>query len=221
MTFNVAKFASNIGKHGTLQTNKFEVKIFANRLFTSGSEIFPAYLDLNTRENISVRTGFKILNDRIDSVKLPGVTLDTYETRRYGVGPNIKIGTNVRFEPFSISVITDKNYDTYKYFYTWINSVFDFSGSTGRAAGPGPGAGLNPNPSYLTSYKKDYFGKIEVDVFEGTGQLKAKYFFYDAFPIGITDPALSWRDNNTLHKFDVTFSYTNWEMNNDPFPPFL
>lgn len=213
MPFNVADFASNIGRYGTLQTNKFTVEIF-DKVNAEGDTVFLRLFrnsNLSQAETTSFIEGGIIHLKRIDSVKLPGATLDTFETRRYGVGPNIRVGTNVRFEPFSISVITDKNYNIYKYFYTWINGVFDFSGKGDQRS-----SGVNRFPSYLTSYKSDFACNIKVNVYESTGQLKAKYIFYDAFPIGITDPALSWRDNNTLHKFDMTFSYTNWEMNNEP-----
>lgn len=215
MAFNVADFASNLGQYGTLQTNKFEVRIFSRTLGggfegDTVSERISRNLNLTEEEKASFITGGRIFTSRIDSVRLPGIAVDTFESRRYGVGPNIRVGTNVRFEPFSISVITDKNYDTYKYFYTWINGVFGFSGK-GSQFSPGE----NRFPSYLTTYKKEYTKEINVDVFENTGQRKARYIFYEAFPVGITDPSLSWRDNNTLLKFDVTFSYTNWEMNNE------
>jgi hypothetical protein len=46
--------------------------------------------------------------------------------------------------------------------------------------------------------------------------MRGKYIFFEAFPVGITNPALSWRDNNNLFKFDVTFAYTNWIIDNQP-----
>jgi hypothetical protein len=206
MTFNVADFASNIARYGTLQTNKFEVTFFERIIEQNTTTITKIISNANLTEDesISFVNGGLIHKERIDSVKLPGSTIDTYESRRYGVGPNIKVGTNVRMEPFSISVITDKNYNLYKFFYTWVNSVFDFSGS---AVG-------NRLPTYLTNYKDEYSMRTEVRVFENTGLLKAKYIFFDSFPIGITEPSLSWRDNNNLLKFDVTFAYTNWQISN-------
>lgn len=187
MPFNVANFASNIGTYGTLQTNKFEVNITLPSFATAP-------------EQTLFRERLAILPKRIDSFKMPGLAIDTYETRRYGVGPTINAATNIRFEPFSLSVITDKDYDLYRLFYGWLNRIFDF------------GSG---SPTYLTNYKKGndgYATSVQVKVYESTGQLKATYNFFDAFPVGLTEPALSWRDNNTLHKFDVTFDYTNWEV---------
>lgn len=217
MPFNVADFASNIGRHGTLQTNKFEVairdigslRLGGNQLSLGGRTLFdgmPERLSLSADEKFAFDSGRRLTQSRIDSIKLPSVTIDTYESRRYGVGPNIKAGTNVRFEPFSVSVIVDKEYDLYKYFFTWINTVFDFSGSL--YSGSSFNGGFSP--TYLTTYKSDYATVIDVRVYENTGQLKATYQFINAFPIGLTNPSLSWRDNNSLLKFDVTFDYTNW-----------
>jgi hypothetical protein len=208
MAFNVANFASNIARYGTLQTNKFEVRFYDRGAVELGlgattAETIMNNLNLSDIEKQSFREGRSILDKRVDSVKLPGATIDTYESRRYGVGPNIKVGTNIRMEPFSISVMADKEYSLYKYFYTWLNAVFDFSGSTTN----------NRFPSYTTTYKKEYIMDAEVSVYENTGQPKINYRFFDCFPVGITDPSLSWRDNNNLLKFDVTFAYTDWEIN--------
>jgi hypothetical protein len=207
MAFNVADFASNISRYGTLQTNKFEVEFF-NRISERGSiiEEIISNAQLSEEESVSFVNGGLIHKERIDSVKMPGATIDTYESRRYGVGPNIKVGTNVRMEPFSISIITDKNYDLYKFFYTWMGTVFDFSGS----------AVSNRFPAFLTSYKREYAMDTEVSIYENNAEVKVKYKFFDSFPVGITEPSLSWRDNNSIHKFDVTFAYTNWQINNRP-----
>jgi hypothetical protein len=223
MAFNVADFASNIARYGTLQTNKFEVYIVRRQAGAIGIE-GPGISEnenvnslsgtsggnLTSDESFSAETGWQIHRDRIESVKLPGVTIDTYESRRYGVGPNIKVGTNVRMEPFSISVITDKNYDIYKFFHVWINKVFDYSGRMHSSSQQGL------NPSFLTTYKREYVSDVQVKMYENTGLHKNTYMFYRAFPIGITEPSLSWRDNNNIHRFDVTLAYDNWTINNEP-----
>jgi hypothetical protein len=218
MAFNVADFASNIARYGTLQTNKFEVKFYD--AVGSNNPSRPSRVSENIYENLnlgaeeieSFQRGFLIQRQRIDSVRMPGATIDTYESRRYGVGPNIKVGTNVRMEPFSISVITDKNYDLYKFFHSWMNTVFDFSGLLIDRVS-------NRIPSYLTSYKSEYVMDAEVSLYENNAEVRVDYRFFQVFPIGITEPQLSWRDNNNIHKFDVTFSYTNWQINNRNLPP--
>jgi hypothetical protein len=212
MAFNVADFASNIARYGTLQTNKFEVIVNDINIGNRTSLIAKFLSDerLDEDERFSINSALTIYRSRIDSVRLPGVTSDTYETKRYGVGPNIKATTNVRFEPLSVSILVDKNYDLYKFFHIWMNQTFEASGKISGS----DSSGLFP--LYLTSYKKEYATEIDIKVFENTGETKALYKFYEIFPIGITNPNLSWRDNNNLFKFDVSFAYTNWAVSNNP-----
>lgn len=213
MAFNIQTFADNLATHGTIQTNKFEVRIFS-RLVGLQSVTVDAIKDINqldSAERESFDLGYNISKDRIDSVRLPGLMIDTYETRRYGVGPNIKTGTNVRFDPFSISIINDKDFNTYKFFYTWLNTVFGFG--TGLYEN-GVFVGARNNASFLTNYKNEYSTDVHVLVYDNTGELQNTYVFQEAFPMSISDPSLSWRDNNNLYRFDVTLAYTSWTMNN-------
>lgn len=211
MAFNIQTFADNISQYGTLQTNKFEVRIFPRNVGPSGLidifEYMKTYKNLDEFERNSFETGYILHNNRIDSVKLPGIISDTIETRRYGVGPVIRTTTNVKFEPISISVISDKDFNLYKFFYTWFSTTFDFNGNSYRSS----------VPTYLTEYKEYYYTSLLVNVYDNVGESpKNVYRFNEAFPTGLSEPSLSWSNNNSLYKFYVTFSYTNWEMNNKP-----
>ena len=216
MAFNVDQFSANLNRFGTLQTNKFEViindtnSLALSREIQQASSLFERLKD-NVRFSetsiLAFNNGITILRNRIDSVRLPAVTLDTFETRRYGVGPNIRSATNARFEPFSVSVLVDQSYSTYKFFQMWMETVFGtFEPDLERR-------GTSAFPLNLTSYKRNYATTIDVKVFDNNGSESSKYTFRDAFPIGITNPAMSWRDNNNLFRFDVTFAYTTWFIN--------
>ena len=201
MAFNIQTFADNLATHGTIQTNKFEVLIF-DRLISPG-RFFPSSIiranGLESNEAESFRTGFPIHKDRIESVRLPGAVIDTYETRMYGVGPLIKVGTNVRFDPFSISVLADDNMNLHGVFLSWLNTVSDsFSNRSSQ------------RPTFLTNYKEEYSTDVGVIVYNNRGEIKARYTFHDAFPIGISEPVLNWASKSELYKFDISFAYTNW-----------
>lgn len=205
MAFNIDAFASNISRYGILHANKFEVEI-NNKQLPSGEnnmfEYMKVYNNLDAGTRSSFDKGLLIHKDRIESVRLPGLTVDTFQTRRYGVGPDISSATNVRFDPLSISIISDKDLNLYNFFYVWLSTVFDFGGNLN---------GRN-TPSYMTEYKELYSTSLIVKVFETTGKLKGKYEFFEAFPIGVSDPSLSWSNSNSLYKFDVNFIYTNWTL---------
>lgn len=209
MAFNIQTFADNIASHGTLQTNKFEVRLYDKILPEGTTTLFQymkIYKGFDSFETNSFDQGYLIHPDRIESLRLPGMIVDTYETRRYGVGPVIRTGTNARFEPLSISVLTDRDFNIYKFFYTWLSMVFDFTGNVYRGT----------LPTYMSEYKDLYSTNINCNVYENTGEVKNVYQFREAFPVGISEPTLSWRDNNNLFKFDVTLSYTNWVIDNKP-----
>lgn len=220
MAFNVQQFSDNLNRHGTLQTNKFEVIINDIASFTVSNTGIRVNTTLFNRlkedvrtdldEKFSIDTALQIHKERIDSIRLPSVMIDTYETKRYGIGPNIKSATNVRFEPFSMSLLIDENFHLHKLFQKWLNMVFDFSGRIQTSGTQGL------IPLYLSSYKRNYATEIDVKIYNNNGTVKALYKFYQAFPIGITNPSLSWRDNNSLFKFDISFAYTNWSISNDP-----
>lgn len=201
MAFNIQDFASSIATHGIIQTSKFEVLIFDRQI--SPGRFFPSSIinanGLSSSEADSFRAGFTIHQDRISSVRLPGTVINTIETRMYGVGPLVKVGTNARFEPFSVSVLADDNMNLHGVFTSWLNTVFDsFSNRSSR------------RPTFLTNYKEEYSTDIGVIVYNVKGDIKARYIFHDAFPIGISEPNLNWASKNELYKFDVSFAYTNW-----------
>ena len=196
MAFRIDNFISNINKYGTLQTNKFEVEI-----------PIPTSLNINSRNTIE-----NILKMRAEKVKIPGVVLDNIETRRYGIGPNYKTATNVRFEPISMSFIETSKTDVYYAFHEWIRiGIFDYARPGGNRSPE-----RNALPSFLTEYKKDYISDITIKVFNNEGKngisndiapvLKLKLI--EAFPISIGDNDLSWGDNNTLYRINVSFAYS-------------
>ncbi len=209
MAFNIASFNENINRHGVLAQNKFDVQI-QDKIISPSTGITTLFSSLVTRMNlaqseaVSIETALSIHKDRIENVRLPGVSIDTYDTRRYGVGPSIRTATNARFETFSISVMTDEKMHLHKFFYTWLSSIFDFAGSNQSET----------IPTYLVGYKENYATDITVNVYDNTGAKRSEYQFLDAFPVTLSDPSLAWNNNNSIHKFMVNFSYTHWKVQN-------
>lgn len=215
MAFNIANFNENINRHGVLFQNKFEVQIQDRLVNTLNLEtgqpenrtlftLISARMGLNESEVQSFGTAISIHKERIDNCRLPGLVLDTYDTRRYGVGPSIRTATNIRFDTFSVAFLTDEQMKLHNFIYTWMRSIFDFTGTSFN----------NSSPTYLTGYKDEYSTTITVGVFDNGGFLRSEYQFLEAFPVALSDPSLGWRDNNSLHRFMVNFSYTNWKVQN-------
>ncbi len=195
MAFNLAEFTGALSTHGVIQTNKFEVLIHESRF-----NRFPFNLiDSNIITEEQQRIVYRMLTNRIESVKLPGLLIDTVASARYGVGPSISSGTNVRFDPLSITILSDRDMIAHKFFVAWFNYILD-----------GMSTSRNSAPTFLNAYKEDYSATISVKVFNNSGTFVDTYAFYEAFPISISEPTLSWSSNNNLYRFDVNFLYTNW-----------
>jgi hypothetical protein len=203
MAFNVANFASNINQYGTLQTNRFEVSIKRPTGLSA---------DYNFRA--------PLLTFRAEQVKLPGFESALYDSRRYGVGPLFKVATGIQNTQTTITFIeTDRN-DILKLFYEWSNLIVDYKSF--RTGGP------IERSLFATGYKSDIVSEINIKIFNNTG-VKSRYnelsgssrndtiqgpvttvTLVDAFPSNVSETALSWSDNNSLYKVNVTFEFPTW-----------
>jgi hypothetical protein len=180
--FNIARFSAHINNSGTVQTNKFIVRIPPPIILRDGFDVIQRSIEY-----------------RANSVKVPGVDLDTQNVSRYGVGPSQKFPTNVNFTDIDINFLdTNGNY-IWKYFAKWMNGIFDYTGVSG-----------GNEPSYKVEYKKYYQTNIEIFVFDNDGRQTNAIILKEAFPISLSDVSLSWSENNRLYEFSVRFSFREW-----------
>lgn len=178
--FNVARFSSNLRQYGTLQTNKFIVRIPKPELFD------PSQLD-------------PVIEYRANNVRVPGVALDLQQVFRYGVGPEQKFPTNVNFTDININFVDTQNKDIWKRFSFWFNGIFDYTGLSGGS-----------QASYKTEYKKYYTTNIEIHIFDNDGNRVNVVVLKEAFPTTLSEVGLSWSENNRLYEFTVGFSFREW-----------
>lgn len=197
MAFNIQTFADNIATYGNLQTNKFEVRI-------------PLPTFLRGRGSLSS----EVLTLRADRVDMPGVLLETTETRRYGVGPIIKTPTNkTRFNEVTVSFVETEQGEIYTKFNDWLQRIVDFAGSAGSAS---------RSPTFLTEYKSVYAIDMQIKVFNNLGTNKnysntniqpvIELNLVETFPLSISDTNLSWSNNNELFRTNVVFAYTHHQL---------
>jgi hypothetical protein len=180
--FNIARFSAHINNSGTVQTNKFIVRIPPPIILQNGFEVVQRSIEY-----------------RANSVKVPGVDLDTQNVSRYGIGPSQKFPTNVNFTDIDINFLdTNGNY-IWKYFAKWMNGIFDYTGVSGGS-----------QPSYKVEYKKYYQTDIQIFIFDNAGRQTNAIILKEAFPISLSDVSLSWSENNRLYEFNVRFSFKEW-----------
>jgi len=178
--FNIANFSSHINRFGTVQTNKFMVRLKSPAIF-GATEIS------------------RIYEYRASSVRIPGVNFDMQNTFRYGVGPQQKFPTNVNFNEISITFVDTERNALWKHFTVWMNGIFDYTGATGGS-----------QASYKVEYKKYYETEVQIYVFDNNGNLVNLIKLKEAFPTSLSDVGLSWSENNKLYEFSVRFSFKEW-----------
>jgi hypothetical protein len=193
-TFNIDTFINSLNKQGTVQTNKYEVKIARPRIFVGNEAIFEQ------------------LKYRAESVRVPGITLETTDVRRYGHDIRQKTPTNASYNDIGITFIEQDMNRISKFFYYWLDSIYGFrSIDSGDTTVTVSNAGGSPNtnlPGILTEYKDYYSTRIEIDVYNNSGDLSMSVILEDAFPISMGDVSLGWSDRNSLYKLNVSFSYS-------------
>lgn len=141
---------------------------------------------------------------RSEQVKIPGVTIVGSDNKRYGVGVQQKMPHNVQFSDISMTFVADQEGTIYRYFYSWINQIVDFNGTTNYAG----------RSSYMLGYKDDYVTDIYIFVYDNYGNVSKTITLYDAFPISMNEISLDWNATNTVMKINVNFSYKEWSVDN-------
>jgi hypothetical protein len=181
MAYSVQDILGSINKSGWLPSNKFQVM-------------------LNLPYSLQGSIDNLLLTFRAEDCRLPGVSYMASDVNRYGVGPLQKMPYNVMFTDTSISFISDKNGSIYNCFYTWMNTIFNFSDLNKK------------NGSYETEYKDNYTTDISITVYDNNGNQVQIVKFLDAFPISMNEIPLSWNQNSQLLKVTVGFSFREWTL---------
>jgi hypothetical protein len=148
-----------------------------------------------------------ILTMRCDNVILPSINLlQEQNIRRYGFGPVENVAYGVNVGDFTLQFIVDKKAHVVGFFEAWLNRIVNRT-SYG-------GADMNTTTDGRTPYEiayKDTYACSSVNVFmyDRSQNNVLEYNIYDVFPTGIQSMNMSWSEENTLMKLNVTFSFTD------------
>ena len=195
--FNIQDFKSNIGKSGVLQTNKFLVSLSP----PSGIIADPSLLQF-----------------RASDIRAPGVSLESLNVHRYGIGPVQKFPTNINFTDISITFVDDRNSSIWKSMNQWTQKIFSYGINAHVSI-------LNPNMVFgiqgnMLDYKNNYTTDIIISIFNNEGsniredadsQAVLEIMLMEAYPVSMHDVPLSWSDNNNLFKTTVDFTFRSFD----------
>lgn len=148
-----------------------------------------------------------MLTMRCENAVLPSINLlQEQNIRRYGFGPveNVPYGVNVG--DFTLQFIVDKQALIVDFFEAWLNKIVNRDSYGGANMNP-IAKGAKP---YEVAYKDSYAcSSVNVFVYDRAQNNILEYNIYDVFPTGIQSMNMSWSEENTLMKLNVTFSFTD------------
>jgi hypothetical protein len=148
-----------------------------------------------------------ILTMRCDNVVLPSINLlQEQNIRRYGFGPVENVAYGVNVGDFTLQFIVDKKAHVVGFFEAWLNRIVNRT-SYGGADMNTATDGRTP---YEIAYKDTYAcSSVNVFMYDRSQNNVLEYNIYDVFPTGIQSMNMSWSEENTLMKLNVTFSFTD------------
>jgi hypothetical protein len=203
MAFNIKNVKTNIEDYGYLKQNKFEV-------FVQSPPIFQNSPSLNNNGNVlNVNTINDMHRFRIEQVRAPGVSLLSSDVRRYSIGPNQKFPYNAQYTDTTFSVLVDKDTFIWDFWYSWVNSIFNFNGTEASGNNLISGGRI---PTYTTRYKDDYSTIIMIVIYDDFGNTVKTINLYDAFPSSVKEIPLAWGDSQGLLRLAVSITYSMYTI---------
>jgi hypothetical protein len=199
-TFNIGRFRAEVsGADSVLPTHSFLV-VFAPMLWT--------------RSKFSAQNLDSLLTMRCDNVVLPSVNLlQEQNIRRYGFGPVENVAYGVNVGDFTLQFIVDKEALVVEYFEEWLNRIVNRD----SFGGANMNNDIDGRKPYEIAYKDTYScPNVNVFVYDRSQNQVMTYNIYDVFPTGIQSMNMSWSEENTLMKLNITFSFTDLRINRIP-----
>jgi hypothetical protein len=202
MSFNVNRFKQNINDFGYAKPNLFEVFVGTPNFFQNKN------IRVGGRET-SVKGLNDLLRFRIEQVMVPGVSLMSVDTNRYGIGPTQKMPFNAQYTDTTFSILLDRNTDLWDFWYNWTNGIFNFNGQEPDGNNVFTGGRI---PTYTTEYKDEYSTNMMIVMYDQTGKTIKTINLYEAFPSSIRSIPLGWNDNNNLIRLAISVTYSSYTI---------
>lgn len=231
--FNLNEFKAAIAKNqGIAKTSTFLVNIIPN---------FHNHLNVNQKASIT-RASLQStgqLTFFCSATNLPGLTLETSSTRRYGIGPEFKIPVSFSYPNLNLVFYGDNNGNVLKYFTFWLNNIvlhntqYPLNSDNiipegdpfikGLNVTPvnfreGPGSGKTGTAPFEFKYPSETSCIIEISMFDPDARRFETRTFLDAYPVAVGDVRLSWADHDTFMTIPVQINYSRYYTTYD-YPP--
>ena len=220
-------FSNNRMPSGRFDINSFRSKVVNNDGVLSTHSFLVVFSPMDWVPLKAIRDEiFPSLTMRCDNAILPTIhLLQEQNIRRYGFGPVENVAYGVNVGDFTLQFIVDKEASIIDFFESWMNLIINRDSFGGANMNNALGSDKRP---YEVAYKDTYAcPSVNVFVYDRAQNTVLEYNIYDVFPTGIQSMNLSWGEENSLMKLNVTFSFTDLRIrskqsnfDNDSFIPF-
>lgn len=194
MPFNINNFRTNVRDFGYLNNNQFAVLVQTPNLLRGA-------LLSNQGTDSSTNQIARNMSFRIDQVRAPGISIESSEVVRYGIGPVQRQPIGAAFQELYFSILCDQYSEIWQYWYNWSRLVFEYNGVGGST------------PSYTANYKEDYSSIVQIQMYDKFGNIIQKINMFEAFPTSLREVQLNWADGNLL-KLNLAMSFTEYTIEN-------
>ena len=183
MVFSINEFKSIVNKYGLQRENHFAVHITP-----------PAGIDAP-----DIIHDFPLL---CDSANLPGFQFATDDIKHKGYGLTEKRPGAVSYDDLILTVIADGQGKVLDMFNQWSELIFPTNDERTDAA-----------QLELIEYPENYYGTIEVYVYDCTSKKIMTITYNQAWPVNMNGHTMSWDATNTIMKIPVNFTYRSFKKN--------
>lgn len=194
MAFNLNEFKADVSKRGLLRPHTYECRLDLPIL--DGDASSP-----QNKRDLTIRT---------DTVAVPGVGFNTVTNYRpFGYGRTYDIPYSYNPQEITCGHIMDQNADTYKLFTDWSHKIVEYQAKRAEPVGNSPG-----KKHYSAYYFDNYVGTMEIVVYDNEGNVVKTIQIFQVYPTTVDQMQLSWSENDSIVRLNVTYKYTEYEVKN-------
>lgn len=211
MAFDINDFFSNLSQYGTSLASKFDVQItlpnfMSNVQFNGQNQNNQALINLP-----------RMLQFRAESVVLPSVVQLALESKRYGLGPSTTHPYNAVFSDIPMTFLCDRGGLIYYFFFTWMNSIYNFAETDVNNSSIGIGTTSNISPSYTANYEDDIVSNvIGITIYDHAGHSIMTIQLYRAKPMMLVGQPFDWNQTNKFVTLNINFRFREFSVAMNP-----
>lgn len=179
----------------------FDITEFSSQLSRRGVQK-PSHYQLLITPPATIET--PVVRDfifRANSANLPGFNIGYDDIKHKGYGLGEKRANTISFEDITVTVIVDGQGETKKFFNDWMELILPTN----------DGVHGTSNVE-MFEYPVNYYGGIEITMFDGTGVAHTNWSFKDCFPISVGAVQVSWESTDTIFVLPISFAYRSYKM---------